>query len=418
MTTQILSPIELGAASKVGGRIWRKQILPVGTINYKGRKINFTPAKLRAIEAAYYDKAFDAVPLVFADGENRHTMHPLAATGEVIGMEFTGKGLDLFTRPDEQADKLLEKYPNIGISGRILENYTRADGKHYDAAIQHALITWDPRITGMKPWEVVNLSVEVEETLDLTQESFAPPGERERIEMADQPLTENEVGQLRSLLALLQKNQEPEATEADPGAVEPEESEQDAQGATEPETDGDEDDLSDEEMEKLLNQILAEEGSTSTEENVAPVGQPEADTETAEPEPIAASNDDVPAVELANNRVAEMEAQLANMQRELNERNYVAERDRLAHAGIPPAVTDLARPLLEGSNVIDLSNGSSVDAGKVMRDVLTAIGKQFKLLDLSGSVGSAFETDKDQAETTERNQFLDRLYDVHPELRS
>lgn len=393
MTTQILSPVDLGTTSKVGGRLFRKQVLPVGSINYKGRRIDFTREKLAAMEAAFRDRAFDSVPLVFADKDNAHTMDPRQTTGEMVDVELTADGLDGIFRASDEAAKLLESYPKVGVSARILENYERADGRSFPAAIQHALITSDPRITGMRPWEAVNLSSEVDgETLDLTAESFASPGEQEGVEMAT-PLTDDELQKLRGLLDLLQQDE----TSEDDGN----DSEQpaDEQAATDESDSGEqessEEEVTEDELDALALQILSEE---QAEEN---------NEQAKKPETVAASNDDNAAVELANARVAEMETQLSNMQRQLDEKNFLSERDRLAtEFGIPPAITDLARPLLQGHQVIELSNGNSVDAGKVMRDVLSALGKQIQLLDLSSAVGSAFETDEEKSEAAEREDFV------------
>ncbi|WP_190824674.1 hypothetical protein [Saccharopolyspora pogona] len=399
MTTQILSPIDLGEAKRLGSRLFRKQVLPYGSINYKDkfgaeRVINFTREMFTAMEQAFRDKAYPGVPLVFADKDNGHTMHPLATTGEVVDLEITDNGLDLIVRADEEAAKLLANYPNIGISARIFENIERADGKRYDAAMQHALITWDPKVSDLKPWEAVNLSAEVEgDVLDLTAETFASQGEQEGVEMAS-PFTEAETEQLRKLLSLLEDEQPQDTGEA--GQGEP------ADAMPE---------LTEDELNALAAEVLADDGTEVEQDRGEPVEEPVADVDEKQPAEgaeIAASNES-PAVELANARVAEMETQLSNLQRELDTRNYQAERDRFAaECGIPPAVTDLARPLLEGRQVIELSNGNSVDAGKVVRDVLQAIGQHVKLLDLSHSVGSAFETDKDQAEAEERRNWVQR----------
>jgi hypothetical protein len=82
----------------------------------------------------------------------------------------------MLVRPDQQGEELLSRNPDVGVSARILEGYERADGEHYEAAIQHALITWDPRITGMKPWEVVGLSNEDDgmTVIDLSTLMFVP----------------------------------------------------------------------------------------------------------------------------------------------------------------------------------------------------------------------------------------------------
>lgn len=389
-TTQILSPIDLGQTSKVGGRLWRKQILPIGSINYKGRKIDFTRDKLAAMADAFRAGAFDSVPLVMADHENRHTMDPRHTTGEMVDVELTSDGLVGVFRASEEAAKLLESYPRVGISARILENYERADGQRFPAAIQHALITSDPRITGMRPWEAVQLSAEVEgDVLDLTAETFASQGEQEGDHAMSQPFTDDELSKLRALLDRLQPDEDtskPDDTD-EPGDEIPE--------------------LTEDELNALAEQVLADEQPADAPESAPTEEQPEPETaQVEEPQQVAASND-APATELSNARVGELEIQLSNLQRELDARNYESERDRLASEfGIPPAVTDLARPLLEGHQVIELSNGSSVDAGQVVREVFAAMGRHVKLLDLSSSAGSAFETDEEKAAEEERTQWV------------
>jgi hypothetical protein len=380
MPTQVLTPLDFGVATKVTPSIWRKQILPVGSINYQGRKIEFSREKLAAIEAAYRDSAFDFVPLVLADEKNTHTMDPRQTSGKVIDMELAADGLDVIVHADPEAAELLDKHPEIGISARILENYDRADGKSYPAAIQHALITADPRITGMRPWEAVNLSIEVDNTLDLTAGTYTDNTEEKPMAQ----LTADELAKLRSLLS------EFDNAPADT----PDEPTEDAPSDTPAEPE-----LTDAELEAIALEALAAEGGDEPAE-VAPK-QPE-------PELVTAANDSA-AVELANARTAELQVQLANIQSQLDERNYEAERDRLASEfGIPPAVTELARPLLLGSNVIELSNGTSVDAGAVMRQVLTEFGRQMKLLDLSSPLGSPLETDQAKTEADERKSWVEQ----------
>ncbi|HET6503558.1 MAG TPA: hypothetical protein VFG87_22640, partial [Amycolatopsis sp.] len=263
MPTQVLTPLDFGATTKLAGRVFRKQILPVGSINYQGRRIEFSREKLAAIEAAYRDSAFDFVPLVLADEKNTHTMDPRATSGKVIDMELSGDGLDVIVQADDEAAQLLERHPEIGISARILENYDRADGKSYPAAIQHALITADPRITGMRPWEAVNLSIEVDSTLDLTASTFA--NDTKEKPMAQ--FTDDELTKLRSLLSEFDNA---------PGGT-PDEPTEDAPSGTPAEPE-----LTDAELEAIALEALAAEGGDEPAE-VAPK-QPE-------PELVTAAND-------------------------------------------------------------------------------------------------------------------------------
>lgn len=404
MTTQFLTPIDLGETTKVGGRLFRKQVLPYGSINYKDktgqqRKINFTRSMFTEIEKAFRDKCFPGVPLVFCDSKNDHTMETRATTGEVVDMEIADDGLYLIARADDDAAKLLSTYPNLGISARMFENLERADGKFYPAAIQHALITWDPKVPDLRPWEAVNLSSEqVDDTIDLTHETFAPAGEREGVEMAEmEPLTDEELRKLRAVLAAIDDEQPPAEDGSDVDDAVTDETDQ----AEETDESGDTDDndlpeLTDEELDALAAEVL---GEAQADAEQSPAEQ----AQDKKPAEVAASNTG-PAVELANARVAEVELQLANMQRELDARNFERERDKLAHAGVPPFIVDLARPLLQGSNVIELSNGETTDAGKVMRDVLGAVAK-FDLLDLSRATGVAFESQDDQDDAEARREW-------------
>lgn len=390
MTTQLLSPLDMGNATQVGGKTFRKQILPIGSINYQGRRIDFTREKLEQMAQAFRESAYDAVPLVFADGDNRHTMSPTAATGEVVGMEVTDDGLDVIVQASDEAATLLSQHPRVGISARIMENLQRADGKFFPAAIQHALITWDPRITGMRPWQAVDLSADpAGEVLDLTGLTFTPESALSEEETMPQ-FTDEEYEQLRALLTML--NDTPsEPTPSDPAGEEGEFDEDylevDDNAFTDADLDGE---LSVEELNALAAEAL----------NDAP-------QEVAASTPAAPSLDlstPAPSVtEFADARVGELETQLANVQAQLDERNYQAERDELVKTGIPPAVVDLAKPLLQGSTVVELSNGSHIDAGNIMREVFTELGRQLNLLDLSEPVFPP--SDDAAAEADERKQW-------------
>jgi hypothetical protein len=58
----------------------------------------------------------------------------------------------------------------------------------------------------------------------------------------------------------------------------------------------------------------------------------------------------------------------------------------------------MAKPLLEGSgHVVELSNGSGVDAGLVMRRVLTEYNQAARLLDLGPELGTPMDEPDDSA---------------------
>lgn len=372
--TDILTPLEFGAATKLGPRHFRKQILPLGKIKYHGKWLNFDRDYLDEIERAFREGAHDAVNLVAANEKNTHTLAPEAVTGQLVDMEVRDDGLWGIIRSDPDTAQMLEDHPEIGISARIKQDYERSDGAKFKAALQHVLITTDPHIAGMAPWEKVDLAHEAEHTIDLSTYSFAGPGEEpethEEAIMADTEtsLSTDELAELKNLLPEMRNLLS--AVRA---------AETDDEDFTDADIDAADDfDISEEEIEAIANEVLAD-----------------------EPETVAASHTDE-ALELANARTSELEVQLANMQSALDAREFEAEKDRLIRdCGIPPVVVDLARPLLEGSHTVELANGDEADAGKIVRDMFTALA-ELNLVDLSQAAGHAFETDATRSEAEQR----------------
>lgn len=340
--------VELAAAAN----LFRKQVLKCGSINYKGRRLDFTPEYLDGLAAAHAEQAFDAVPFVFTDAANAHTQDPARIRGEILAFERTGDGLDAIVRvPDPKAAQLVRDFPKLGVSVRIEQPIERADGKTWPAAIQHVLATANPRVTGMRPWEPVDLAVDDLPVIDLSTYDFADgedtPDDEETV-MADQPsaFTDEETARLRALLAQLDTPTDPPA---DDGYMLP----------------------SDEELAEIAAGLFDEEDEDA-------------------PAEVAASSDNE-ALELANSRLDAQAIELAQMRAERDAERYERLRTELATAhGIPPAITELARPLLLGSHVVELANGGTVDAGEVMRKVLTAVGEHVKLVDLSSD--TVFDT--------------------------
>jgi len=169
----VLTPTVKSDAIELGRTTWRKQVLPIRSLNYNGRKLHFTKDYLNNLVQSFKDRAFDAVPLQLADADNRHTNDPERAAGEVIGLEAADDGLYATVSLTDRGAALVKEHPNLGVSVRIVEQFERGtDGKRYPAALQHVLATWDPRINAMKPWEAVECANETDEVLDLSELSF------------------------------------------------------------------------------------------------------------------------------------------------------------------------------------------------------------------------------------------------------
>jgi hypothetical protein len=396
--TALLTPYDKGSAQPAGRRIWRKQLLPVGTIDYKGRKIRFDRQYLTELAAAFRDRAYDQVPFQIAPGDNSHSNDPERFRGEVAALEMTDDGLDVIVAATEDGDALLRSNPHLGVSARIVEDYARADGRNFRIALQHVLGTLDPRITGMRPWQAVEASNEDGEVLDLTDTDYAAPesptaGKHRKTEPQDTPpadpgtpateehdmaLTTEQEARLGRLLDLDEDKFTAllAAAETTPEGTE---------GATE-------DELSDEELQALIDSLPAEDGPEDEDEG-GEDGEPAAEDKVPATAGAAFSSEQQAAIDLANARAEQTELELARVTSALDDAAFEKERGHLSREfGIPPRITDLARPLLRGNgHVVELANGSSVDAGAIMRKVFAEVGKTVKMLDLSGELGTPLD---------------------------
>lgn len=384
----VFSPFRTQPAVELGNSKWRKQLLPIGDFDYKGRTLSFTKDYLLDLAKSFKDKAFGQVPFQLADADNKHTNDPERTRGFVDSVEVGDDGLYLTVDLTEDGEKVLKANPNLGVSARIYENYERSDGRRWTAALQHVLGTLDPHIPGMKSWEqVAALSNAADAAvLDLTDMHFDEEGGGE------QPvaLTAKEKKTLKGLLGKLGDGNA-ELTDEDLEALL--EDEGGADGTETEGGDGNDDELTDEELNELIAEAEAEEaGSTA---------------------PIAASNSgDAQVIDLASNPAfVESQIELARVTAKLNEQTFRNEKDKFVHAGLPPKVVELARPLLEGeAHIVELAGGDQIDAGSVMRRVLIELTRQIKILDLSDIMGRGDVPDEDreaqEAEEAERANFI------------
>lgn len=408
MPTTLLTPVNSGKARPVGASLWRKQILPIGEITYEGRKIRFDREYLAGLVKSFAAKAYDAVPFQFADADNKHSNRPEQRRGTVRALELTEDGLDVLVEADEAAQAHLAKYPDLGVSASIREGYERADGKFFPMALRHVLGTLDPRITGLRPWapvdasnedaagaawHAVNFTADDGPVVDLTSYDYATEDEPDPAP-ADPVITHPEKEQSMALTAdqearLSRLLDLPEdqftALLTAPAA-------QDETGADDADTAG-EDELTDEDLRKLVESLDDE---------------PDAE-EPAAAEPVLAtagaslSNEQGDALELANAQVEELRAEQRSIRDQLDRATYEKEREHFQRAfGVPARITDLARPVLEGSGrVVELANGSTADAGAIVRKLIGEFGKTMQSLGMSVELGNAEGAD-DTAGKAER----------------
>jgi hypothetical protein len=406
--------MDRGKARQSGASLWRKQLLPVGRINYKGRVIDFTREYLAGLVKAFGDRAYDAVPLQFADEDNKHTEKPEHRRGTVRALELTDDGLDVIVSAGPEAAAYLTEYPDLGISAKIVEDYERADGKFWPAAIKHVLGTLDPRLTGMRPWQEIAAANDGDdgEVIDLTGSEYdnggtLPPGVTTAANGTGKPepvqqqeptgtptedthmaFTADQEARLAKLLDLPEDKFEQLLTSAEPRAEDEE--------------------LSDEELQALVDSLDGD-----PEPDAEPEPEPATEGDREPDKMIAGASLTAEAqaqIDLANSRADENEIALARVTTALNRAAYEKERDHYSRQyGIPPRITDLARPVLEGDgHVVELSNGSSADAGAIVRKVLAEIGKTVRMLDLSGELGTELDFSAEAEKAAEEKAAEDR----------
>lgn len=387
----LLTPWERGSVIELGNRLWRKRLLPVDDIHYEGRTLQFTPEYLKGLEQAFAARAYDYVPLQLADARNTHTNAVERFGGRIVDMRHDphgedGPGLYITLSPTERGEKLLRDNPYLGVSARIVEQYARADGKFYPAAVQHVLATHDPRITGLGPWQAIEASNTPALVIDLTNASFAGDGAPTMPDMTPQ--------QQANLSKLL--NMDPAALDALVGGQ--------AGRTAPPQQQAQDDQLSDQELADLIDALGDEDLAALESEFYADTGAGAAATGlTAEAQM---------AIDLANARAEETERQLGVFQGELDRQRFEAEKRSLADLGVPPYITELARPLLQGTGrTVDLAGGQRIDAGQTMRKVLSEYAKMAQMLDLGVELGSPMDEPADGAAgaaTSQRDELIAR----------
>jgi hypothetical protein len=348
----VYTPMVSGApVHKVGRALYRKQVLPLGSISYKGQSLDFTRKMHEQIAQALNDGAFPAVAFQLATDRNEHNADPERTRGVIKGFELSSDGLDALIEVGPRGAEMLEENPNLGVSARLKLNHTReADGKVFPAAIEHVLATLDPRVPNLKPWEkVADLAADQTPVVDLTAASYAP----ERTGMAFTPEQE------AKLAALLDNVGDDGKLIVAPAS--------------------NDDTLTDAELQAIID-------AASNDD------EPAGDLVSA-----SLSSDAQEAIDLANATADQARQQVAAVSVDLAAQRWRADRASFEQAGVPPVLLDLAAPVLElpTDAVIELSNTKTVDVAKVVRDMLDAAKGT---VDLSAPAGTTVATTPDSDE--------------------
>jgi hypothetical protein len=393
--TIVQTPFDFSEPVRAGRRRFWKQVLPVTSIDYKGQKVDFDPQFHMDLAQSFKDEAFDQVPVVFADSENRHNMDPRNFGGDVLDMQYRGPGKGEGTwaliEADRDAAKAIRKNPKLGVSARIRQMIEKSDGRKFNRAIEHICLTMNPRVTGMEAWQAVDLSAEDAdiEVVDLTaanyQEGKPPMGTKttktpRRTASGKIDLSALDDEQFQTLLDLAEtalapndedEDEEVEDEDADLGEVE------------NPST------LRKTRKKKSKTKITVEKESEDDEDDDEEEEEDEESTDLTDAEKVT---------------VRSTVSTVRQMQIDLAEEKWARERDGLLSDGVPAFLLDLAEPVLSQPEAmtIDLSDDESINATDTIRKMLEGVKG---IIDLTGEVGHAFDLSEEASDSTQA--FLD-----------
>jgi hypothetical protein len=148
--------VELGAHPRARGRVFRKHILNLGNLHYKGRTLKLDEDWYRQLERNF-NAGVSMAQVPLADDQNKHTEHPLANTGEVVGLER--KGSKVYTLVDIRDPDVAQRIKDgriMGASAYLHLDYedTRT-GRKVGPALLHHCLTNRPHVLDLEPYEEV-----------------------------------------------------------------------------------------------------------------------------------------------------------------------------------------------------------------------------------------------------------------------
>lgn len=374
----ILTPLDFSATEKAGRRRFWKQILPVTSIDYNGTKIDFDPNFHKDLKLSFAEGAYDQVPLVFADSENRHNMDPRNFGGELLDVQYRGKGKGGGTwgliEADPETAKVLDKNPKLGVSARILQNIRKADGRGFKRAINHVLLTMNPRVSGMEPWQAVDLSEAADiEVVDLTAAEYTEEGSTHMGTKATKRRASDKVDlsalsdeDFQSLLDLA----------VEEGIVE--------------DPEGEDDDEGEEEVDEATTR-KPKRRKSKTKITVEEDEEHDGDDDEEDEE-------DEESTDLSERVIKRGEvSQFQQMRYDLAEEKWGRTRATYEAEGVPSFLLDLAEPLLSQPDAItiDLSEDETLDASATIRKMLDGVKG---IIDLSGEIGHQHDIDLAEAD--------------------
>lgn len=422
MTTATLTPLDFSRGERVGRRAFRKQILRKQSITYKGQKIDFDDPLLKELVRNFNKGAYDQVPFQFADGKNQHNEDPRNFSGELVSVELTNDGIDGIFDLTSDGIKAVKRNPKLGVSARIMDAVEHADGRKFGRSIRHVLATMNPRITGMQPWQAIDLSEEEEtEVVDLTAETI-----QERNTMATKTKAKAKTAKVRrSSTGVVSVKTATGTTEVDLSAL----SDEEFQGLIDLAVEAGEDEDTNDEVVDVTDELEDEddEDEEDDDEDSDDEDEEEDDDEDDEETDLAipdafkknikgkkgkapeAGVDEKVKGNLTKKVVTKrkkgkkvappafVSADLSILDRAAaNE--WKRERRGFVRDGVPPYMLDLAEPILSKREtvMVDLSEDESVDASGIVRDMLEAARGY---IEIKPEIGHSVDLSNEDAET-------------------
>jgi len=163
-------------ADRRGRRLFRKQVLPVGTLEHPAAgRVDFGPSMLSELARNFKAGALDVCPFTLADAENRHSDDPERVRGTVRDVEATSDGLYATIEATPAGAALLADHPSLPVSVRL----KRPESGPFRGrpVLAHVCGTLDPLIPGMAPWQTIDASDSTGQVLDLSAGSWKPEDE-------------------------------------------------------------------------------------------------------------------------------------------------------------------------------------------------------------------------------------------------
>jgi Mu-like prophage I protein len=148
--------VELGATPRARGRVFRKHILNLGDLHYKGKTFTLDDGWYGQLEKNF-NAGVSMAQVPLANDKNEHTEAPLANTGEVVGIER--KGSKVYTLVDIRDPDVAQRIADgriLGASAYLHMDYedTRT-GQRVGPALLHHCLTNRPHVLDLEPYEEV-----------------------------------------------------------------------------------------------------------------------------------------------------------------------------------------------------------------------------------------------------------------------